>query len=106
MILTILRVLDVFVPNVFAPNTGGGGNDLLTPGFGPAIEKLRLFQVFDRWGNLTHDVRNLVPGDQAAAWDGQYRGSVAAPGVYGWIMEVELIDGRVERLKGNVTVVR
>jgi CHU_C Type IX secretion signal domain/FG-GAP-like repeat len=105
MILTVLRVLDVFVPNAFAPNAGSD-NDLLTPGFGPAIQKVLLFQVFDRWGNLAHHVRNAAPDDRAAAWDGQYDGKMAAPGVYGWIMEVELIDGRVERLKGDVTVVR
>jgi hypothetical protein len=55
---------------------------------------------------MIHEVRNGLPGDRDAVWDGTFRGRAVNPGVYLWTLELELFDGRVWREMGDVTVVR
>jgi hypothetical protein len=47
-----------------------------------------------------------LPGDSSVAWDGRYNGSLVNPGVYVWLIEMELYDGSVLQKKGDLTVVR
>ena len=49
-------------------------------------------RVFDRWGNLLYEVTNHAPDASAVAWDGRSRGDFVLPGVYAWVMELELVD--------------
>ncbi len=106
MTIMIERVKQVFVPNVFALNPADDLNSRLAPGFGSSVGLIRRFQVYDRWGSLQHSVQNALPGDFGVAWDGQSRDRKANAGVYIWQMEVELIDGTIERYMGDVTLLR
>ena len=47
-----------------------------------------------------------MPNDPAFAWNGKVRGEQAIGAVYVWVAEVEFVDGAVEVLEGDVTVVR
>lgn len=49
---------------------------------------------------------NFPPNSKSSGWGGDFRGEPVNPGVYVWWAEVEIIDGRVLLLKGDVTVVR
>lgn len=105
IMLEVRRVVDVFVPNVFSPSARDDQNTRLLPQFGPAVGKIRSFRVFDRWGAMLHEVRNVLPNDLAGAWDGRRpAGKIATAGVYVWAMEVELVDGTVQQFDGDVTV--
>jgi hypothetical protein len=106
MTIMIERVKQVYVPNVFALNPADDTNARLAPGFGNSVGLVRQFQVYDRWGSLVHHVQNALPNDSGVAWDGQWRDRKANLGVYIWQMEVELIDGTVERYMGDVTLLR
>jgi hypothetical protein len=70
------------------------------------VRRITLLRIYDRWGNMIHEVRNGLPGDRDAVWDGTFRGRAVNPGVYLWSLELELFDGRVWREMGDVTVVR
>ncbi|MCC6410938.1 MAG: gliding motility-associated C-terminal domain-containing protein, partial [Saprospiraceae bacterium] len=59
-----------------------------------------------RWGNLLYQVENVAPDGSAVAWDGRSRGDYVLPGVYAWMMELELVDDTVEKYRGDVTVIR
>jgi hypothetical protein len=50
--------------------------------------------------------RNFLPDDPSIGWGGDYKGEPMNPGVFAWWAEVELIDGVVILMKGDVTVVR
>lgn len=106
MTILIERIRQVFVPNVFSSAATDDINTQLTPGFGASVQKIRQFTVFDRWGTAQHSATDVVPGDQRLVWDGRLRGKTAPPGVYIWMMEVELIDGATEVYKGDVTLLR
>jgi hypothetical protein len=51
-------------------------------------------------------VTDVAPDPSSVAWDGRSRGDYVLPGVYAWMMELELVDGTVEKYRGDVTVVR
>jgi hypothetical protein len=103
MLLTVQRVIGVFVPNAMG---GTGENANFELNFGPAVRRVSFLRVFDRWGSLLHEVRNVAPGDAVLTWDGRHRGQLVNPGVYLWQIEVELVDGAVLQKAGDVTVLR
>lgn len=100
--LSVNPKADYYVPNIVSPNANTDLNALLTPNFGPAVDRVRLFQIYDRWGGLMHEARMSAPGDAALSWDPRKAGV----GVYVWLLELELFDGGLLRLTGDVTVVR
>jgi gliding motility-associated-like protein len=103
MLLTVDPIIRVYFPNAIG---GEGENSRFDINFGPAVRKVNMLRIFDRWGNLLHEVRQALPGDSSVAWDGRYNGSLVNPGVYVWLIEMELYDGSVLQKKGDLTVVR
>ncbi|MBQ0030495.1 MAG: InlB B-repeat-containing protein [Bacteroidales bacterium] len=74
----------IFIPTLFTPYNGDGINDRFMKGYD--------VMIWDRYGNL---ICNSNDG-----WDGTYRGAIADPGVY--IYVVTLKDGR--KKKGSIEV--
>jgi hypothetical protein len=103
MLLTVDPVFDVYIPNAMG---GDGENSHFDISFGPAIKRIKYLGVFNRWGSVVHEVRDAFPGDAGVAWDGRFNGSFVNPGVYVWLVELELVDGRLIQRKGDLTVVR
>lgn len=103
MLLTVDQVIGVYIPNAIG---GGGENSRFELNFGPAVRKVNLLRVYDRWGSLLHGVQDALPGDAAITWDGRHKGSLVNPGVYVWMIELELVNGVVVQKKGDLTVVR
>lgn len=88
----------VFVPNVFTPN-GDGNNDILyVRGFN--IDRVH-FRIFNRWGELVFETRDLSQG-----WDGTFKGQIAEGRVFGYVAEIECFGGDRTTLRGNVTLLR
>jgi gliding motility-associated-like protein len=93
----------VYVPNVFAPDSGTSGNTfLLAPGCTLVSGQWR---IYDRWGSLVFESGDLTQG-----WDGRAHGTAMPPGVYLYTAELELSEPQkpVERrrISGSVTLVR
>lgn len=95
----------VFVPNVFTPN-GDGINDAFFVQGNLAIRTVRNLKIFDRWGERIYEAQNLGINDPALGWDGTHRGKLVMPAVFVYYVEVEFLDGEVQVLTGDVTVVR
>jgi gliding motility-associated-like protein len=96
---------EVYVPNVFAPETDGL-NAFFRVFAGNPLTRVGSMQVFDRWGEKAFDVRDVSPDDAAGWWDGTLNGEKMLPGVYVWVMEVVYGDGRKEQFRGDVTLIR
>ncbi len=104
--LSVRQVLDAFVPNVFSPN-GDGINDRLAFFANPGqMDRILEWKIFSRWGELVFDGKDLAPNDAAAGWDGTHRGQILDAGLFGWSATVRLTNGKLERLKGEVTLLR
>jgi gliding motility-associated-like protein len=104
-----LRIRDsiaVYIPNVFTPN-GDALNEVFTVFARPGAQVIvDVFRVFNRWGELVYEGKNMTPGDYAQGWDGQVRGKDAPADVYVWYAELRLPDGTVEHRQGDVTLLR
>ncbi|TNE64429.1 MAG: hypothetical protein EP344_03815 [Bacteroidetes bacterium] len=106
MFIRVDRDLLVYVPNVMAPGGRSDLNGRFLLSFGPSVTRVERLQIFDRWGALVHEVRDAAPQDETKAWDGTWKGKLVQPGVYVWVLELQLVDGTMELLNGEVTVVR
>lgn len=103
--ITVSCGLDqIFVPNTFTPN-GDGLNDRFYPsGKGAVIVKR--FSVFNRWGELLYDVRDIPINDPNYGWDGTYKNEPLKPDVFVYILKGQCESGEPIDLKGDISLVR
>ena len=94
----------VEVPTGFTPN-GDGENDLLLVHGRPGIQ-VRMFRVFDRWGEIVFEARDFEVNDAAIGWDGSFRSAPVNGGVFIWQVDALLPDGREQRFRGQTTLIR
>lgn len=96
----------IYVPTGFTPN-GDLENDLLVVhGKSREVDKVLMFRVFDRWGERVYEDQNFKVNDTTRGWDGTFRGQPCDPGVFVWVLEAVYLDGYVESLRGDVTLIR
>ncbi|HLO91391.1 MAG TPA: gliding motility-associated C-terminal domain-containing protein, partial [Lentimicrobium sp.] len=87
----------VYVPNAFTPN-GDGLNDT----FKPIITKPDLISqyhlsIYNRWGQCFFET-----SDPSKSWDGKDE----LPGAYNWVVSYKDGMGKVNQLKGSVTLIK
>lgn len=95
-IVNILPVDELFVPSAFSPN-GDGKNDVL---YARGYIGVMYFVIFDRLGKKVFESE-----DKETGWDGLINGKKALEGVYSWYLQAE-VNGKANKLKGDVTLVR
>ncbi len=96
---------DVVAPNVFSPNYDGI-NDYFTVFPNRGAKFIKRLLVFNRWGACVYEGKELTPGDDTIGWDGTFKGKECTPDVYAYFAEVEFLNGRIQIIKGDVTLVR
>ena len=94
----------LFMPTVFTPN-GDGQNDVFYPR-GKGVSSVKSLRIFNRWGEKLFERTNFQMNDELSAWDGRFKGDMARPDVYVWIMEAICDTGEPMFLKGDVTIIR
>ncbi len=94
----------VFVPNSFTPN-GDGQNDVFYPR-GVGIKNIISFRIYDRWGGLIFERKNISLNDESNAWDGTYKGGKPRPDVYVYVVDAICESGEEINWKGDVTIIR
>ncbi|GGG09903.1 gliding motility-associated C-terminal domain-containing protein [Pontibacter amylolyticus] len=88
--------------NVFTPN-GDGYNDVFQFRSSTKIARFKS-QIYNRWGNLVFESNDIEKG-----WDGKYKGSDCATGVYYWYVDYMCIEGESitdYKRKGTVTMLK
>ena len=95
----------VYIPNVFSPNNDDQ-NDYFEIFTGQGVKEIRTLKVFNRWGEVMFERKGFMPGSPDEGWDGTYKGKKLNPAVFIYYAEVEYTDGRIEILKGDVTLIR
>lgn len=95
----------LFIPNSFSPNADGS-NDYFTIYGGLSARSIRVLRVFDRWGELLFEGKDLPLGSEPLGWDGTFKGDPLPSAVYVYYGEVEFIDGEVLTVKGDVSLLR
>nr|MBS0036732.1 gliding motility-associated C-terminal domain-containing protein [Saprospiraceae bacterium] len=96
---------DIYIPNVFRPSSAISSNAVFGPFGVGAIERVRSFQIFDRWGNRVHDVSNISPDDPQLFWDGKIKEQEAGAGVYVYQLIYTDPAGKVVVKMGDVLLI-
>lgn len=86
------------LPTAFSPN-GDGENDILYVR-GYNIKSIHL-QLYNRWGQMVFESFDINHG-----WDGTFQNAEQPMEVYGYILQVEFLDGTSGNYQGNVTLLR
>jgi len=95
----------VYIPNIFNPESDLNNNIFMIFG-GQDVDRIKSFQVFDRWGSKVHEYNDFLPNDVASGWDGRVRGDFSSPAVFSYFAEILFIDGETILYKGDVTLIR
>ena len=104
VLIQVIRNRHIYPPTAFTPNEDGE-NDRFTL-YTKGVREIRRLAIFDRWGEEVFLRKNFQPNDESLGWDGTFRGSLLSPAVFVWAAEVEFVDGEIEVIYGDVTVVR
>jgi len=90
---------DLLVPKAWTPDNDGH-NDELFP-FTINIRELKYFRIFNRWGQLMFETKELGKG-----WNGIFKGQPQPIDAYTWTVEGIGTDGTVIRKAGNSALLR
>ncbi len=95
-VLVTGTVIDM--PNAFVP--GNGTNNIFKPSV-RGLARLNMFRIFNRWGEMVFQSTNIDQG-----WDGSFNGHPQPVGVYMYIIDGMLDNGKPFVKQGNVTLLR
>ena len=99
----VLKKRPIYVPNAFSPN-GDGINDFFTVFGGPAASEIRLLRVFNRWGALVFEGKNLPLNNESFGWNGTFKEEVLRPDVFAYYIVIGFIDNEEIELEGDITI--
>ncbi|MFL9482158.1 PKD domain-containing protein [Chitinophagaceae bacterium LWZ2-11] len=94
----------IFIPNAFTPDNDGMNDILMVRGKG--IKEIKLFRIFNRWGQVVFERAHFQPNDKSSAWDGKINGVAATPDVYVYMCDVVCENDVAYTYKGNVAILK
>jgi len=94
----------VFIPNTFTPN-GDGQNDVFYPR-GAGIKTVLSFRIYDRWGELIFERKNIDLNDEHNGWNGTYKGAKLPGDTYVYVLNAICDEGQHMDWTGSVTMIR
>jgi gliding motility-associated-like protein len=95
---------NLFMPNTFSPN-GDGVNDVFYPR-GKGIYGIKMFRIFNRWGEMIFEQGNIQANDITKGWTGIYKGKLASQDVYVYTIDIVCENNQVFSFKGNIALIR
>jgi len=99
-----LAYYKVYIPNIFSPN-GDGQNDYFNISETNELQEIRRLKILDRWGQEVFDGKDLI-NNESNGWDGLIYGRQTAQGVYRYVAQILMDDGKERVISGDVMVVR
>ena len=107
VILSTALIRPIEVPNIISLNPINSENSFLWISGNEAVQSIKRFRVYDRWGNLMYQVSD-VPLNEATfqGWDGTFKGNKVNNGVYVWMAEITFVDDVTLPYHGDITVIQ
>lgn len=101
-VVSVKNRLMYFVPNAFTPRNGDQINGSFTPVMSGGVDPDNyLLQIYDRWGELLFETRDMYMG-----WNGTVNGRPSKSDVYVWKLQFgTLYSGDEKLVVGHVTLV-
>jgi len=109
--LDVKFVTEPYIPNIFSPNGLDQKNQVFNFFIGDHLSftdeiLVNSFKIYDRWGQLVHNISNVNLDDPKLAWDGKNRNRLAASGVYIYQIELDFYASKETSFQGTVTLIR
>lgn len=95
---------EVFIANTFTPNKDGSNDKFFPQGKG--ISAVKRFSVFNRWGQLVYEVKDVKLNDPMIGWDGTFNNEPLKPDVFVYLLIANCITGEPIEIKGDVSLIR
>jgi CHU_C Type IX secretion signal domain len=100
-----IRLRDIYAPNSIQP--GSSDNGVFTLYVAPGqVESIDWLRIYDRWGALVFEQKDLQPGQVQQGWTGTIRGKTAPPGVYVWQALIRYTDGFETVKSGDISILK
>lgn len=95
--------LDIYIPNAFSPN-GDGINDYWGVFFADNQASIELVRIFDKWGSIIFQRRNIAATDAEQLWNGlhAHTNEIISDTV---VYQIVIIENDLETVKTGVIVV-
>ena len=103
-VVVVCNNQNFFVPNTFSPN-GDGRNEVFYAK-GTGLFKIKSMRIFNRWGQVVFEKKDVAPNDPSVGWNGMFNGKPVSADVYIYTMEIMCDNNTVIPVKGNVTLLR
>ncbi|WP_157977334.1 Ig-like domain-containing protein, partial [Taibaiella helva] len=94
----------IYIPNTFSPN-GDGNNDRFYP-IGLSLKWVKVFRIYNRWGELIYSRDNVPANDPLYGWDGNYQSKAVKPDAFVYYLEATCTSGEDIFRKGDITIIR
>ena len=91
----------IHVPNIIQVGNPDNGEFFVTAEY---VKLIKEFQVFDRWGNMVHNAKDILPNQRGNGWSGSTMGGQqASSGVYAYRIMAELSNPYIDKDGNTVT---
>ncbi len=103
--INVLSKPELYLPNIFSPNYDNI-NDYFYVKVGRGVKSIKNLSIYDRWGEKIFEKNDMELNVPTEGWDGKFKGKEAAQGVYVYFIELELENGELEKISGDLTLIR
>lgn len=103
--ISVIKNRPIYIPNAFTPD-GDGNNDGFTVYGGRGARQIELLRVFNRWGAMVFEARDIPLGEDQLGWDGTFKGQRMTPDVFAFYVVVEFLDDEKILFEGDVTILK
>jgi gliding motility-associated-like protein len=79
------KYANLFMPSAFAPKTINNNNFYYPIARG--IKMVKRFSIFNRYGQIIFDTKNIQPNEKTLGWDGKFRGIEQPSDAYVYVLE-------------------
>ena len=101
-----ITITQIYIPTVFTPESETGNNNFFSLYDNGQVEIIEEMFIFDRWGEMIFNEKNIPTNDPRLGWDGRFKGDYGEQGVYVYMFKVRYVGGEVEIHTGSITLLR
>lgn len=104
--IRVNTVRKVYIPNAFSPNDDGINDRFTIFGAEPNVQQIDQLIIFDRWGGILFEAKEIKPNELSLGWDGTAKGKALPIGTYPYLAKIRFLDNAVLIYDGDVTLVK
>lgn len=97
---------ELYIPTAFHPNLNGINDGFTLFGDPSKVKRIVYLAIYDRWGNEVFRGEDMPINETTAGWDGMFRGKPMDPAVCVFSAEVEMANGELRSVSGEIHLIR